>query len=222
MQPKKKPPASNLVRRKLVRKAGPEGKLSLTKRGRARFLAKFGLTRSRIFYFDDLLEKMHVSNTVAHAVLLSAMTKMLGSLRGKQILELGAGDCSFASALKKMGAKPAILDEYGGNPRVDVEKHAGLFEDVGRLFKGRNFNAVVSNWAFGEYSTDEEVSLRGIYGALGPGGYFICSTSERATKVSEDSLKKAGFKIVLGIKLLDLYYGLDFVSNGIFIAQKPK
>lgn len=209
------------------RTEGPSGLLGADKKlpahvlGRKRLISKFGLTERKIALVAEGLKKRKVENWGVYAPLFCVMRKTLGSLRSKKILELGSATADFASVLKKLGAKVAVMDKVGVNPRAGVEGHKGVFEDVGKLFGGRNFDAIISNLSFGVFTAKRELALNGMFSALKPGGYLIVS-ADKLPEINEKDLKNAGFKIILFAKDLPRRYGLEILIEGnVFIAQKP-
>jgi len=154
------------------------------------------LTERKLRLAAARLDKWKVDNCGSYSLLFCSMRKMFGSFRGKSILELGSATADFASVLKRLGAKPVVLDRVGVNPRAKVEGHEGNFEDIGWLFKGRNFDAVISNWSFGNYPANNQQALYGIYDSLRPRGYLIVS-NDRPGDIGKEKLNAAGFKVLL-------------------------
>jgi len=186
-----------------------------------RIISRFGLTESKVWRAAKRLKEWQVENWVSHAPLFCVMRKMLGSFRGKEILEIGSQTADFASVLKNLGAKVSVMDKKGVKSRTGIEGKQGYFEDLILLFFNKKFDAVVSNWSFGEFSADKLLALAGICNILKPGGYLIISTL-RAPNITKQDLERVGLKVQLDAKNLRTNYGLKMqADSSILIAQKP-
>ncbi len=208
--------------RELAQVCGPERRIGLTIKGRKKLVSKFGLTVRRLGTASERLDRLKVNNCAGYAPLFCSMRKMFGSFKGKRILEVDSPTADFTTVLHSLGAKMTVMDRFEVNERAPIEGKQGEFEDVGRLFNGRNFDAIVSNWSLGNYRANNKIALEGILASLKSGGYLIVST-DRVGDIRREDLTQAGFKIILDASDLFSTYGLQNMLSGrsIFIPQKP-
>jgi ubiquinone/menaquinone biosynthesis C-methylase UbiE len=107
--------------------------------------------------------------------------RLLGDVRGKQILEIGCGGGQNSIALAKWGATCTGLDPSSAQLRharrlaqaegVPVRFVNGVAEDLG-TFAERTFDLVLSSFAF-DYVSDLQRTYSEVSRVLRPGGLFV-------------------------------------------------
>ena len=210
-----------LFGRAFSRRVRPERNLPLTLQRRQRLVSRFGLTDFRLRLAAERLRRAGVYNYGGYAPLFCVMKKALGSFRGKEILELGSQKADFAAELKRLGAKVSVLDEAGVNQNAGAEGKKGPFEMARQLFFGREFDAVVSNWSFGNFRANNLHVLYNLRHLLKPGAPLIVST-DVPSNITRQELQMHGFKVPLYATNLKSTYGLELlIDSSIFMARTP-
>lgn len=106
---------------------------------------------------------------------------LLGSVKGKDILEVGCGGGQNDIVLAKWGAKSVGLDiseeqikyarKLAKKERVKVPFHVGNMEDLG-VFNPESFDIVLSSFAM-EYADDILATFREVFRVLRKAGVFV-------------------------------------------------
>ena len=107
--------------------------------------------------------------------------KLLGNVKGKDILEIGCGGGQNAIVLAKWGARSAGLDiseeqikyarKLAKKERVKVQFYVGNIEDLS-LFKNESFDIVLSSFAVG-YVDDLTRTFKEVFRVLRKNGLFV-------------------------------------------------
>jgi len=107
--------------------------------------------------------------------------KLLGEVKGKDILEVGCGGGQNTIVLAKWGARSVGLDiseeqikyarKLAKNNKVDVSFYVGNMEDLS-MFENESFDIVLSSCAIG-YSHDPKQVFHEVFRVLQKGGLFV-------------------------------------------------
>jgi SAM-dependent methyltransferase len=107
--------------------------------------------------------------------------KLLGNVKGKDVLEVGCGGGQNAIVLAKWGARSVGLDiseeqirharKLARKEGVRVQFHVGNMEDLG-VFKAESFDIVLSSFAI-EYADDLSTTFQEVRRVLRKTGLFV-------------------------------------------------
>ncbi len=110
--------------------------------------------------------------------------RLLGSVRGKRILEVGCGGGQSSIALAKRGAICTGIDlsseqlkyarELAEREKVKVEFVRGNFQNLTSYFQKGSFDIAISAWAF-QYSPNLKRLFKEVYAILKENGVFAFS-----------------------------------------------
>jgi ubiquinone/menaquinone biosynthesis C-methylase UbiE len=107
--------------------------------------------------------------------------KLLGRVKGKDVLEIGCGGGQNAIVLAKWGARPVGLDiseeqirfakKLARKEGVSVPFHVGSMEDL-RVFDDESFDIVISSFAI-DYAENIPATFQEVYRVLRKEGLFV-------------------------------------------------
>lgn len=131
--------------------------------------------------------------------------KLLGNLKGKQVLEIGCGGAQCGIAIAKKGARVTGIDisveqlKFAENlakkNKVNIKLMRGTYQDLSRI-DSNSKNIVFSAFAL-HYSPDIKKVFKQVYRVLKKGGIFVFSLDHPFYKIVSPKnlkLKQSYFK----------------------------
>jgi ubiquinone/menaquinone biosynthesis C-methylase UbiE len=131
--------------------------------------------------------------------------KLLGNVKGKDVLEIGCGGGQNSIVLKKWGAQPTGIDLsqeqlrfarlLAKKERVRIPFYHGTMEDLSR-FRDNSFDIVLSAFGVG-YTDNLQKTFKEVYRVLRRNGVFVFADTH--PMVSKGNIKRHGNRRALEI-----------------------
>jgi len=196
-----------------------KGKRILSPAGRRKLRQKLGILPSQIIEEEKRLARHPVESIMIpglrkpfeyvpqqYAGLLSVMNAFFKGVKGRPVLEIGAGGTGFLKEIKSRGGTVSALDSLIERNEPGIDWRKGRIERLDSFFEGQEFDCVVAKYVFEVGSLDGKTdfwadrkakskALRDVNRKLKRGGLFLLQYGNKSP-ISIKDLEAHGFRVL--------------------------